>query len=367
MKLENTTPLAATLNVSTIPESDLRLGCITAKATYCFDGQGAVMLDLEDPFPIFADDVETDLGLLPHDQFPRQDPAFEVILLGAAHAPGGRPVERMTVSLSVGDVRRELLVTGDRTWIGQGEDAVITRPAPFSRMPLTWDRAYGGTAEVLIDVESPVDVSHPLNPEGLGFDPDPVVRQLADHFTPPEGFPCTDYVRRLPNVEAPDERVSSWTDEPETPACWATVPQMSTLQLRRSVELSRDADAMLSQLSETDAPFPLEEGLYHRAPPEWVVPVPPPETPVVLDGLHPQGRLELCLPPLRVLADYRVGDDRGACELAPQLMLLLPEQQQLYLLFRHIFLMAFEPGQIRTMRLSLAEGWFQQQETLEEG
>ena len=357
MKLENTTPLAVALNVSSLPGTDLRLGCVTAKATYCFDGQGAIMLDLDDPFPIFEDDVETELGLLPHDQFPRQDPAFEVILLGAAHAPGGKPTERMTVSLSVGDVRRELVVTGDRNWIGEGNDAVISRPEPFTRMPLTWDRAYGGTAEVLIDVESPVEVAHPLNPEGRGFDPEPMVDQLANYFTPPEGFPCTEYRRQLPNVEAPDHLISSWSDQPEMPAGWATMPQSSPMQMQRAVELPDDG-VDPEAVSNTDISEVLSQGAFLRSSAEWILRLPAPEVSVVMQGLTTRTHAQFKLPPLRVLADYRVGDERGCRELIPQMLIILPDEGRFSLLLRRVFMVTAESGLTKGIRIRLEEGWF---------
>ena len=131
------------------------------------------------------------------------------------------------------------------------------------------------------------------------------------------------------------------------------------MQLQRSVELPEDPDASLEALLESDAPLPLGDGAAHRAAPCWVIPLPPREAPVVLEGMHPRGRMLLRLPPLRVLADYQVGSDSGTRELAPQLLVLLPEEQRLYLVFRHLFLMAMEPGAERAMRLRAEEGWYQ--------
>jgi hypothetical protein len=117
MNLENKTPLPARLVVSNPEDTPHRFAMIAAKATFRFDLEGRVEIEGEDPLPIFEKDEETELGLLPRDDMPQPNTAFDVILLGAAHAPNGNPVQQMTVALGVGDERRELAVFGDRRWI----------------------------------------------------------------------------------------------------------------------------------------------------------------------------------------------------------------------------------------------------------
>ena len=70
-------------------------------------------------------------------------PATDVLLLGRAVAAGG-PVEAMDVSLRVGPVSRRLRVFGNRRWMREGDEWVISRPEPFARMPLVWELAFGG-------------------------------------------------------------------------------------------------------------------------------------------------------------------------------------------------------------------------------
>ena len=68
----------------------------------------------------------------------------EVMLCGAAHAP--KPVESMQVRLQCGPVDKRLRVIGDRRWDRTWSRAVcVHTPKPFTTMPLTLDRAYGGT------------------------------------------------------------------------------------------------------------------------------------------------------------------------------------------------------------------------------
>ena len=99
----------------------------------------------------------------------------------------------MLVDVRVGDVHKELLVTGDRQWRPGG--VAPGSPQPFDRMPIVYERAYGG-----YDTRAASPAQHtlePRNPVGLGFQGvrsnDPAIQ--------------TD----LPNVEYPGKRMTSST------------------------------------------------------------------------------------------------------------------------------------------------------------
>lgn len=67
-------------------------------------------------------------------------PAAEFLVTGSAFAPQGRPVRALTVSVRLGAVTKRVGVVGDH----HIEDGLPTEPAPFTEMPLGWERAYGG-------------------------------------------------------------------------------------------------------------------------------------------------------------------------------------------------------------------------------
>ena len=69
-------------------------------------------------------------------------PATDIVVTGHAHAPAGKPVRELTAALLVGPVRKTLVVGGDRTW--EGRRPSLSAPEPFVRMPLTYERAFGG-------------------------------------------------------------------------------------------------------------------------------------------------------------------------------------------------------------------------------
>src|SRR6266568_7657045 len=69
-------------------------------------------------------------------------PATDVLLLGTAYAPRGRPTTQMDVSLTAGPVRKTVRVFGDRLWERTRVAHAMSRPEPFETMPLVWERAY---------------------------------------------------------------------------------------------------------------------------------------------------------------------------------------------------------------------------------
>lgn len=349
MKLTNATALPASVSVSEVFGVPHRVGIVVAKATFSLGPGGKVSLETQRPMPLFARDERTELGLLPRDDLPRRDAAFEVILLGAAHAPGGLPTRSMVVALSVGARRRELWVRGDRRWVrGPMGRFEITPPQPFVRMPLTWERAFGGTCEVYIDRDAVLPISYPYNPAGKGFDPGPSAEALCRSLGAPEGFPVYNYVRELPNVESPEAPIERWADAPR-PACWATVPMESALH----------AERMLGPDGQPRPPSVLgSPELLHRAHPDWIIERPPAGCEVVLEGLTPEYKTSFRLPPLRVFCDYVLGTRGGTLELLPHALVLLPEQARFYVVYRAPFAFVFEPRSERAMRLRLEEGWY---------
>ncbi len=351
MKLTNQSPAAADLVVFSLPDANTRLGMVAAKLTFCYSRDGEVELDSEDPYPLLTEDRETELGLLPCDGLPRMDRDFEVVVLGRAHAPEGEAMRSMRVSLSVGTERRELMVFGDRSWSGAGGEVCISEPEPFEVMPLTYERAFGGSCEVLIDREAPVDVCHMLNPAGRGFDPAPMARGLAATLNTPEGYPRHDASRLLPNLEDPDALICAPGDDP-APACWATVPLNSGLQALRGVEVNDAAD-----LQNASARF--TSRLYHRAHPTWVIDPPAAMAEVTMVGLDPdQPITRFFLPALDVAGDWMVGQQHGTYHLWPQALVLLPEQRRFYLVYRCTFPVLWRAREERSMRLRVEEGWF---------
>lgn len=354
----NNTPIPAKLTISEIYGMDDRFGIVVAKATYKFDNQGNVEIDTQEPFPLFGNDEKTELGLLPRDDFPRKDSVFEVILLGSAFAPRGKSTESMTVSLTVGKHKRKIVVFGDRQWIRDSiskDKAVISKPKLFTSMPLTYERAFGGSCEVFLDKDSPVTVADPINRSGRGFDFEAIIKGISEQFYTAKGYPIFDKTRCLPNVEHSDQLIKKWDDVP-TPACWATVPMDTGIHAKRSMDISKiniNQDDPLG--SDFPTSLPLDKGVFHRASPEWIIDLPQKGAQIILEGLTPEGILKFALPSLRIFMDYVVGDRSGVRELSPQMLVLLPDEKRFYVVHRHVFNVDYQPGIERSMRLRFQE------------
>jgi len=104
---------------------------------------------------------------------------------GDACAPAGATVDGLTVRAGVGDLKRHVLVQGDRIWTRTPTGWQTTAALPFDRMPIGLARAYGGPAWR----DNPYGRGHCAN---------------AQDF---EGVP-------LPNVELPDQPMLKPTDTP---------------------------------------------------------------------------------------------------------------------------------------------------------
>jgi uncharacterized protein YjbI with pentapeptide repeats len=104
-------------------------------------------------------------------------PNAEVLLEGACYPPKGSATE-CGVRFVVGSWSKDLWVVGPRVWRDGLLGGAFSEPLPFSRMPLTWQNAFGG-AELA------------ENPVGKGYRSD-----------------------ELPNVESPRELLRSRSDRP---------------------------------------------------------------------------------------------------------------------------------------------------------
>jgi uncharacterized protein YjbI with pentapeptide repeats len=69
----------------------------------------------------------------------------EMLLAASAYAPPGKPVTQMTVRAVLDTIDKSLLVIGDREWLyGLMPLYSLTDAKPFTEMPITYARAFGG-------------------------------------------------------------------------------------------------------------------------------------------------------------------------------------------------------------------------------
>lgn len=123
-------------------------------------------------------------------------PATDIVLIGHAHTPTPR-ITQVDVSLSVGSIKKVVRVIGDRYWGKRFGMTFKTKPEPFERIPLIYERAFGGW-----------DRSHP-NPEKHGFEPR---NPVGTGFRAKRGK--FEERIRLPNLEDPRRPLKRYRDKP---------------------------------------------------------------------------------------------------------------------------------------------------------
>jgi len=89
-------------------------------------------------------------------------PGTDVIVVAAAHAPGGKAVPHFDAGVRVGALEKTVRVFGLRVWAANGSS--LTAPRPTTGVELRYDYAWGG-----LDVSEPDNpVEEPRNPVGMG-------------------------------------------------------------------------------------------------------------------------------------------------------------------------------------------------------
>lgn len=199
----------------------------------------------------------------------------DVILQGAAYAPGGKPAERVRVGLKVGGWSKTIDVLGDREWRNVGPKAVPTRPRPFLRQPFSYDTAFGGPDRLDPDNDKP-DVYRP-NPVGMGW---------SDGRNPDRlpGLP-------LPNTQMPDEDVRSPYGT-YRPAAFGPIGRGWPQRLKYGGTYDQNwIDHIFPFL-----PPDFDERYYQSAPEDQQIDPPAPLTEVVIVNLTPNRRETFRLP-----------------------------------------------------------------------
>ncbi len=145
--------------------------------------------------PEFAGDPQSS-SLLNDTDLPHKKLATDVLLQGHAYAPAGKPATRLSVGLKVANIQKVLHVTGDRVWLDSIGGVAISDPQPFLKMPITYERAFGGMD--LIDEDEKQHDWDVRNPAGCGF------ATKAEHLI---GKP-------VPNIEDPNDLITGWKQRP---------------------------------------------------------------------------------------------------------------------------------------------------------
>lgn len=319
MRLVNPTPFEALLLPTVITRARAVL-VIVVKATLRFqDGDGgAVELD-PSPLPIqFGDDYndrEQPGSIRFEDDLAPFKRRADVVLNGHGYAPGGRPVTSMKVGFKLGALVKTLRVVGDRHWAAGGgvNNASFGVPAPFTKLPLVYENAYGG-------VDDEACKRFEQNPVGRGY--------LARFIT--EQVDKT----ALPNIETDAALIRAWDDRPQ-PAGFGFIAK--NWQPRLALLGTYDEDWKKTRAPDRPADFSAD--FFNAAPADQqVAGYLRGDEDVDLLNVTPRGRCRFRLPGYGVSAAVTLSDDGGEQRVTPAMHLdtlcLLPDDGRLYLVWR---------------------------------
>jgi hypothetical protein len=211
--------------------------------------------------------------------------ATDVALIGHAHPPSSA-VDDWMVGIRVGSVQKLARVVGDRFMVRRGGATAITSPGPVERIPLVYERAFGGWDRRHADPDRHiVDLR---NPVGTG---------LRD-----AGITGDDEVQ-LPNFEDPQEPFRTYGQRP-TPVGFG-------FQLPHWAARGRHAGTYDAAWASTRSPLlpdDFDRRFFNAAAPGLVAPgfLSGDESVIVLNA-SPEGRLAFDLPGIPPpICEYRL-------------------------------------------------------------
>lgn len=249
-------------------------------------------------------------------------PHTDVVVLGHAVAPQGKAVASLEVGITLGTLQKRVQVFGDRVWKREQLKLVPSSPRPFTRMPLVWERAYGGESTLKGETTTPRSSSarsvELKNPVGIG---------AYSKEAEAEGKP-------LPNVEDPGNLIRNWMITPPPIGLGPIDPTWpSRLNLAGTFDTQWQKERMPL------LPKDFDPRHYQSAPPDQQLKEYLRGGEVLeLLNLTPEGRVRLTLPrlPLRFVTHFGKAHEEGEArhhDAVIQLVRVEPDERKLVLLF----------------------------------
>jgi len=196
MELVNITPYVVGCTFGT-DKAGLDHLLVVAKATYNLPYAGVSDLSTEQRPLVLADEFTGEPGYtatIVESDYALFKPKCDVLLTGSAYSPNGMPVSNVTVSMRIGTMSKSFRVIGLRQWkLGSLGGVVSGEPSRFTKLPFSYDTAFGGVDNFHPDVKK--HSSYFDNPVGIGYHKE--LDGAIVHGTP------------MPNTEVPNEKITS--------------------------------------------------------------------------------------------------------------------------------------------------------------
>lgn len=292
---------------------------VCVKGTYTIPKDGSMPQLADEQLPLVAADTFTgEPGFsapIYESDYPPFKPRCDVLLNGSAYAPGGRPATNVPVGLQFGHMRKRFVVVGDRVWNYSMLMTTASDPQPFLRMPISYDRAFGGVDNSQNDPKKVHAVLE--NPVGVGFH-----YHLAKASV--DGKP-------LPNTEEHKRSVSTPNNKRYRPMSFG--PMGRAWQPRAPLAGTYDQNWI-------DNIFPFlppdfDPAYYQAAPVDQQVPYPQGGEPVALFNLTQEGQIVFPFPKSNLLVWFFLKDaeEKEARAVADTVM-LMPDEDRFTVTYR---------------------------------
>ncbi len=268
--------------------------------------------------------------------------ATDIVLNAKAYAPEAQAIPRMRCGVKVGQVRKQLVITGDRACEYRGGTPPnFLEPEFFTEMALTYDRAYGG-----VDIRSDPHLSYPYprNLLGKGFVvkntkqtvdklPLPNIEDPAELLTP-ENIICGEYPKWQLQ---PQPQGLGWYSKywyPRAPLAGVMPADRAFEQDMRKLYASLlPAGPQRETYEQTSLPD-IDFRFFNGASPGLVGPYLAGNEDVELEGLMPEGRLAFQLACERPRIAINIGTGISEPEVVLHTLMIRTEDRQLDAVWR---------------------------------
>jgi hypothetical protein len=291
---------------------------VAVRATFAIAPNGELSLADEQPPPVLVPEYHGEPGAssLRYDSdLLRAKPCTDVIMDACAHAPRGKKVRRVEVSMRVGAIDKTIVVSGDRLYHKRVLRGIRPgKPAAFDARPIRYEWSYGGT-----DTADRDPRKHRLderNPIGSGFAVKPA--HLIDKPVPAIEYPKGDIAERGPAGFGPID--AAWSPRRELAGTYDAAWEKNKKPL-----LADDYDDLYASC----APRDQRVLRYLRG-----------GEPVELVNLTSDGMLRFVLPRVYLTFSTRFGSQREEHRGKLASVLLQPERMRLSLVWQAVLVVA---------------------------